>query len=144
MCLCRGKIIVAHVWTHFIVYSDNFIRPCPSLVQRGDNFPVEPFFLQDSVDSFSYCIFPGVSVFGHADLYTVFLEQIHIGMATILYTTIRVVNKLMTLRKFFQSHLQGIQRTFHPKGFRQEPSYNLMRIHVSYQTQIKEVAIRHP
>ena len=93
------KIIVAHVGTHFIIYSDDFARPFPSFFQRTDDLPIEPFFLQYAVDPFGYGILPRVAIFRHADLYHILLQQLHIGIAAILHTTVRVVDELMTFRK---------------------------------------------
>ena len=70
--------------SHLIVESDNLTCPCLSILKGVDYFPIEPFFLQDAIDSFSNGIFPRITSFRHANLYTVALKQIYIDITAIL------------------------------------------------------------
>jgi hypothetical protein len=49
---------------------------------------LEQFLLQDAIDSFSNGILQRIPIFGHADLYMLLFEQVHIHMTAVLNASV--------------------------------------------------------
>ena len=100
--------------------------------------PINDFRLQDAVHTFRYGIIRRLVIFSHTDVYLVFLQQIHIGIATILYTSVRVVSELSQIlcTRLVNGHLKGMNGMFCFECFRQTPTHNLMRVGIRNQMQI--------
>ena len=127
------------MWSLIIVETDEasyaFLSIFKTLVTL---LPINDFRLQDAVHTFRYGIVCRLVIFSHTDVYLVFLQQIHVGIATILYTSVRVVCELGKIvgTRLVNGHLKSMDSMFRFKRFRQTPTHNLMRIGVRNQMQI--------
>ena len=59
-----------------------------SLMITGKNLVENEFLLKDSVYPFCHGIIIGTATLGHTDTYLIFLQQLDIRLATVLYSTI--------------------------------------------------------
>ena len=58
------------------------------LMITGKNLVENEFLLKDSVYPFCHRIIIGAATLGHTDTYLIFLQQLDIRLATVLYSTI--------------------------------------------------------
>lgn len=68
--------------------------------------------LKDTVRTLGYGIVRRLVIFSHADSYSVFKKLFRIGVATVLYTSVRVVDEVVQFffRSLFHCHLERMER----------------------------------
>ena len=144
ICLTRSKHVVAHVGPFLVVERND----PPQLFFRFLHVsellhPVEPFALQDAVHAFRHGIVRGLVVLRHADGYMMAFQTFHIGVATVLYAPVGVMDQ--PLQVVFPGagyrHLQCLYRIYGMKAGGQSPAYYLAGIGIRHQVQIAGVVL---
>ena len=94
--------------------------------------------LKDTVHTLGYGIVRRLVIFCHADSYFVFKKFFRIGIATVLYTSVRVVDEVVQFffRSLFHCHLERKERVLCLQRIRQAPADYLVRIGIRDKVQI--------
>ena len=81
-------------------------------------------------------------VLRHRDLYAVFLQFLHVEVAAVLDTAVRVVDESreVTSASLFYGHAEGFERENGSKGISQTPAYDLLRIGIRHKMQVAATA----
>ena len=115
----------------------------------GDDFfyvPEDPAFeqlvLYRVVDALSLGIVLWVAGLGHAHLYAVLPESVHVFAACVLAATVGVVDEVDIIAIYaLQGHPQSLQMVAHVQGWADTPSNNLFTVGIEYQRQVAEVVV---
>jgi hypothetical protein len=106
--------------------------------------PFEPFCLQNAVHPLRYCIVSRLVVLRHTDGYMMVLQTFHIGIAAVLYASVRVMDQ--TAQILFPCtayrHFQRPYRIGGMKTWGKRPSYYLVGIGISHQMKVADALLQ--
>ena len=94
--------------------------------------------LDDAVHALCKGIVGGFVVLRHRDLYTMFLQFLHIEVAAVLDAAVRVVDESreVTFTSLFDGHAEGFECEDCCQRFCQAPADDLLRISIRHQMQV--------
>ena len=88
VCLSRCLIVQAQVWSDIVVDINRFLNTAQAVSQILNLHVVEPFSLNDPVDSLGHSVFQRISAFGHRNPDASGLQNRNVLMAAILAASI--------------------------------------------------------
>ena len=95
---------------------------------------------ENTIEPFSKSVLSTMIFLGHTNPKSVASQAIHVRMAAVLATTVRVMDRLTALRKASERLVKRIQATFRFKAVRTAVSHDFTRINIHNRTE-KHVSV---
>ena len=111
------------------------------LVRLEAPLAVDDLGLQYAVHTLRYGVVRRLVVLRHAYPYTILFQFVRIGVAAVLYASVRVMDESFQLicRSLRDGHPEGLERVFRLQRLGQTPSHDLVRIGIRHQVQVTAV-----
>ena len=121
-----------------VVQPDSFVDGAPRLLSVEER-PAEAVLLfEDAVQSLSHLVFRTVIDLRHAHRQVTPFDASNVFMAAVLASTIRVMNRVLVGRQFFESLVQRLERCFDLEPCAAVVTDDLAGVQIRDQRQILE------
>lgn len=121
--------------TFFVIELHSLYDSGSYLINPVKRQPLKQFVFDRVVDPFGYGIVFRISAFGHTDTYLMVFQNRSIGIGSILYPTVGMMDQFAKVfsRVMGQSHFQGLQGITDLQGFTYAVTDNFLGIIVCNQ-----------
>ena len=145
----RWRLVTdAHMRTRVVIEMDETGYGLLCLLKRLELLLwIDIFCLYYTIATFRYRVVRGLVVLGHGDGDAVFLQHSNVGIAAVLYTPVRVVDKpcetlvATHFHSLFHSHLQGLHTDGCLQTVGQYPAHNHVGVGIGDQMQVADITV---
>ena len=139
MCLRGGFHADAGMRPLLVVEADERADALPCVLQALEAaLAVDDLGLEDAVHTLGYGVVRGLVVLRHRDADAVPLQLVRIGITTVLYAPVGVVDEVPQLlgRCLRDGHSESLERVFRLQRLGEAPAHNLSRVGVRHEVQV--------